>query len=77
MYKPYAQMVLWDIEGDKIDTLSREFVIRRVLSYGTIGLVILAIKEYGLSFVKDVFYKMKPTAITEKKYNYFKNYLLI
>ncbi|HCC05996.1 TPA: hypothetical protein DEP94_01380 [Candidatus Nomurabacteria bacterium] len=77
MYKQYEHMVLWDIDKNKIDTLSRDFVVRRVLSYGTISLVIAITKEYGFDFVREVFLKMKPTAILKRKYNYFKNYLFI
>lgn len=77
MYKQYEQMVLWDIDKSKIDTLSRDFVVGRILSYGTIGMVIAIIKEEGFDFVREVFLKMKPTAITKRKYNYFKNYLFI
>ena len=77
MYKQYESTVLWDIDKNKIDSLSKEFVVQRVLSYGSVLLVIDAIKEYGSDFVRDIFLKMKPTAISERKYNYFKNYLFI
>ena len=77
MYKQYESTVLWDIDKNKVDTLSKEFVTQRVLSYGSISLIISLIKEYGIDFVQEVFLKMKPTAISKKKYNYFKNYLFV
>lgn len=77
MYKQYESTVLWDIDKNKVDTLSKEFVVQRVLSYGSISLIIGLIKEYGVDFVQGVFLKMKPTAISKKKYNYFKNYLFV
>jgi len=77
MYKQYESTVLWDIDKKEIDSLSKEFVIQRVLSYGSILLVVDAIKEYESDFVRDIFLKMKPTSISERKYNYLKNYLFV
>lgn len=68
--------VLWDIDEGSIGTLPVDFVIQRVLSYGAIGLILAAVKKNGLATVKDVFLKMKPSAISAKKYAYLKNYLL-
>lgn len=68
--------VLWDIKEGEEGALPRDFVIRRTLSYGTLGLIVRAIKEDGLNSVREVFLKMKPTAMSAKKYHYLKNYLL-
>ena len=68
--------VLWDISKEKQPTLSSDFVVKRVLAYGTIALIIQTIKKYGLSSVQSSFNSLKPTAISKKKYLYLKNYLV-
>ena len=68
--------VLWDINEQNLSTLPTGFVIQRVLSYGTLGLIIDAIKKNGFDAVQKVFSEMNPSAISAKKYNYLKNYLL-
>lgn len=75
MNKQDFQIVLWDIDKERIESLPLDFVIRRVLSYGGLFLVVKAIHAYGLDAVKQVFESMKPTSISEKKYRYFKNFL--
>lgn len=70
------KMVLWDIAEDRIDTLPTNFLIQRALSYGTLGLIVNAIKTNGLAVVKKIFLEMKPSAISAKKYAYLKKYLL-
>ena len=77
MIKGDFKAVLWDINTDNIAVLPPEFVIQRVLSYGTIGLIIASIKENGIDTVKKVFSRMKPSAIPARKYIYLKKYLLI
>ncbi|MHB8860675.1 MAG: hypothetical protein ACYC48_02980 [Minisyncoccota bacterium] len=67
---------MWDIDEKQIDALPVDFVVQRVLSYGTLGLIIEAIKKNGLDVVQSIFLKMKPSAISTKKYHYLKNYLL-
>lgn len=69
--------VLWDIDQERISTLPRSFIIERVLSYGGIFLIIKSMREYGKSTVKEVFETMKPTSISERKYFYLKNFLLV
>ncbi len=69
------QTVLWDIERNKVDSLPLDFVIQRVLSYGTLQLIIASIEEHGAESVKKIFFEMKPTSISEKKYQYLKNHL--
>jgi len=76
MERQNYKTVLWDIDAGKIDTVPEDFVLQRVLSYGPLGLIGAAIKENGRTTVQNVFAKMKPTAISSKKYNYLKNYLL-
>lgn len=76
MNKQDFQTVLWDINKENVDSLPTEFVIQRVLSYGGIFLIVKTMREYGAEAVKRVFTTMKPTSITEKKYQYLKNFLL-
>ena len=68
--------VLWDIDEQKFDELPQAFVIRRVLTHGTLGLIIEMIKSTGLDAVKEVFTTTKPTAMSARKHSYLKNYLL-
>ena len=75
MNKRDIKAVLWDFSEDAIGSLSADFVIRRVLSYGGIFLIINAIREYGDDAVWQVFAAMKPTSIPKKKYHYLKNFL--
>lgn len=75
MNKKDIKAVLWDFSEDAIGSLSADFVIRRVLSYGGIFLIIQAMREYGDDAVRRVFTAMKPTSIPQKKYNYLKNFL--
>lgn len=70
------QNVLWDIPSHQIDTLPREFVIQRALTYGGIHLIIELIKEYSLPTVRAVLHAMKPTAMPQRKYYYLDHYLL-
>ncbi len=77
MNNHYKQTVLWDIDKSKIDNLSSEFVTQRVLSYGSINLIIDLTKEYSFDFVKNIFLKMKPTSISKRKYQYLKNYFFL
>ena len=76
MNTPSVRTVLWDIKPDKAEQLPESFVIQRVLSYGSILLVVETMKKYGIDAVKRVFNAMKPTAISARKYNYIKKYLL-
>lgn len=75
MNKRDIKIVLWDFSEDAIGGLSADFVIRRVLSYGSIFLIIKAMREYGDDAVRRVFAAMKPTSIQKKKYHYLKNFL--
>jgi hypothetical protein len=68
--------VLWDIDAEKAETLSPDFIVRRVLSYGTLGLIVHTMQTFGRDMVKRVFFDMKPSAISAKKYAYLKTYLL-
>ncbi|MEK7568555.1 MAG: hypothetical protein AAB497_00380 [Patescibacteria group bacterium] len=76
MNKQDLQKVLWDISVESIDTLSTDFVIQRILSYGGLILLVKAIREYGNAKVTQVFETMKPTSIPARKYHYLKNFLL-
>lgn len=76
MNKQDLQKVLWDINDASIDSLPTDFVIQRILSYGGLSLLANAMREYGVTRVKQVFEAMKPTSIPERKYYYFKNFLL-
>lgn len=76
MNKQELQKVLWDINEESIDSLPTDFVIQRILSYGGLALLVKAMREYGVTKVKQVFEAMKPTSIPERKYRYFKNFLL-
>lgn len=69
--------VLWDIDQERIGSLPASFIIERVLSYGGIFLIVKSMREYGRNTVKQVFEKMKPTSIAERKYYYLKNFLLV
>lgn len=71
------QVVLWDIDKERIDSLPSDFIIRRVLFYGGLFLVVKTMHAYGFDTVKRVFDEMKPTSIAQKKYRYFKNFLFI
>jgi hypothetical protein len=68
--------VLWDIKKENIPTLSRDFVMQRTLTYGTIELIIESIREYGVEYICTIFNSLKPTALSKKKYLYLKEYLL-
>lgn len=68
--------VLWDIKREDTPDLPRDFVVKRVLSYGTIRLILETINNYGIAYVREVFESLKPTAMSAKKYSYLKNYLL-
>ena len=68
--------VLWDIDEKQVETLPADFIMRRVLSYGTLGLIAQSIKMNGVEAVRGVFLKMNPASISAKKYHYLKNYLL-
>lgn len=76
MNKQELQKVLWDINEESVDSLPTDFVIQRILSYGGLILLAKAMREYGVTKVKQVFEEMKPTSIPAKKYHYFKNFLL-
>lgn len=75
MNKQDLQKVLWDINEESIDSLSTDFVIQRILSYGGLVLLVKAMREYGNTKVAQVFASMKPTSIPARKYYYFKNFL--
>lgn len=77
MNKQDLQAVLWDINEKNVGDLPVDFVIQRVLSYGGIFLIVKAMREYGADAVQRVFAAMKPTSISEKKYFYLKNFLLV
>ncbi len=68
--------VLWDIQKEKQGDLPQDFVIKRILAYGTITLIIETIKKFGISSVRNSFNSLKSTAIPKKKYLYLKNYLI-
>lgn len=72
-----SKSVLWDFSEEKIASLPKDFIVQRTLTYGTIRLIVKAINEDGLGFVKSVFENIKPTAFSRKKYLYLKNYLLV
>ena len=74
--KSSISSVLWDVAEDAKSSLPRDFVVRRVLTYGTLELIVQAIKDHGISYVHDVFLLLKPTAFSKKRYLYLKNYLL-
>ncbi len=67
--------VLWDVREAEIPSLPRDFVIQRVLTYGTIGFIIEVMGTYGAEVVRDVFLSLKPTTFPHKKYLYLRNYL--
>ncbi|HCM53768.1 MAG TPA: hypothetical protein DIS59_02350 [Candidatus Magasanikbacteria bacterium] len=73
--KSSISSVLWDVAEEAKSLLPRDFVVRRVLTYGTIGLIIQTIRDYGISYVQGVFIQLKPTSFSKKKYLYLKNYL--
>ncbi|MBI2416254.1 MAG: hypothetical protein HYV33_06390 [Candidatus Kerfeldbacteria bacterium] len=68
--------ILWDIPSHQISTLPPVFVIQRALTYGGIRLVTQLIKQYSLPAVREVLHHMKPTAMPQRKYYYFEQYLL-
>ncbi len=76
MDKKDFRTVLWDINENKIEALPSDFIIRRALSYGTLELIIDIIKKDGLATVKRVFLEMRSSAISAKKYEYLRKYLL-
>jgi hypothetical protein len=73
--KKYS-LVLWDVPEGTTD-LDESFVVKRVLSFGGIFLIKDLIKSLGIERVKAIFDSMKPTEISPKKYNFFKNFLLV
>lgn len=66
--------VLWDIEPREVGSLPREFVLRRVLSYGSLRLILDAVKANGFEAVKRVFSGMKQTAFPARKFYYLQKY---
>ena len=68
--------VLWDIPRDTVD-LDEKFVIKRTLSFGGIFLIKDLIDSLGISSVRSVFNAMKPTEMSQRKYNFFKHWFLI
>jgi hypothetical protein len=68
--------VLWDFKKEKIPTLPHDFVVKRVLAYGTIALILKTIQEDSIEYVRATFDALRPTAISKKKYHYIKNFLL-
>ncbi len=68
--------VLWDFKKEKIPTLPHDFVVKRVLAYGTIGLILKTIQEDSIEYVRTTFNTLKPSSISKKKYHYLKNILL-
>ena len=68
--------VLWDIPQHKIDTLPQDFLIRRVLTYGTVTMIIRLKHMHGVDTLQRVFTTMKPTSVPQRKYAYLKNFLL-
>jgi len=73
--KKYSS-VLWDIPKNTVE-LNEKFVIKRVLSFGGIFLIKDLINSLGLASVRSVFNSMKPTEMSKRKYNFFKDWLLI
>lgn len=71
----YAK-VLWDIDPNQMDSLSESFVIRRVLSYGGVGLVFQVIHSCGIDAVRNEFFHMKDTSMHSKRYQYLKEFVL-
>lgn len=68
--------VLWDIRPSEISSLPDTFVIRRALVHGGLLLVSSIIARYGIDTVRSTFGTMKPTTMSNRRYAYFKNYLL-
>lgn len=68
--------VLWDIDLNQMDSLSEAFVIRRVLSYGGIGLVFQVIHACGIDAVRNEFLHMKDTSMHIKRHQYLKEFVL-
>lgn len=67
--------VLWDIKEENINSLSKEFVIKRSLVYGGIFLIRDIFNKYGKDEVKKVFDSLKESEVGVKRFNFFKNYL--
>jgi len=68
--------VLWDIPKNTVN-LDQNFIIKRTLTFGGIFLIKDLIDSLGISTVRTTFGSMKPTEMSSRKYNFFKNFLLV
>ena len=68
--------VLWDVPKNTV-ALDEKFVVKRTLSFGGIFLIKDLIDSLGLATVRSIFKTMKPTEMSQKKYNFFKQFLLV
>jgi len=76
MRKHNVRHVLWDIPEEKVGMLDADFLIMRMLSYGSVPLMIEAKRTYGRDYLRRVFGSLKPTSMSARRYAYVKNILL-
>ena len=69
------QSVLWDIDQEKVALLPDTFVIRRVLSYGTVRLLFQAIAHYGHAAVAAEFSKLARSSMDARRYHYLAQFV--
>ena len=69
------KQVLWDIDPTRISEMPDSFIIRRVLAYGTVGLIFKLLQIHGRDMVCAEFESMKVTSMNPKRHQYLKELL--
>jgi hypothetical protein len=68
--------VLWDIDQNRIGDLPVTFIVRRVLTYGSVTLIFRAMQTYGKDVVSREFRLMKRQSMNWKRYAYLNEFVL-
>lgn len=68
---PDLKRLFWDIDEDGVSSLEEKTVISRTLSHGTLAQIRALFSSYGKDAVRTVFTDMKPTALSERRRDYF------
>ncbi len=75
MNKSYLKQIFWDIDEENIPNLSKESIIKRSISFGTLPVIQNMFSSFDRLYIKNIFSDMNPKTTTERRYNYFKNLL--
>lgn len=63
--------LFWDVDSKNFSSLSSSKKIERTLTHGTYKEIEALFKECGKNEIKKVFFAMKKTAFSPKRYGYF------